>query len=305
MDDTIKTKYLQLLKMPEHYRAQSMDCELCGAHAHWELLSEIQGPCDTPVPLPVLGCQACGHIYQKYRFEPAFYQAYYDKFYRLSLFGDSEPERAFFLDQVRRGEHLRRYLADLLPDKGKLLDVGCSAGGLMLPFAKHGWTVKGNDPDHAYVEYGKKVGLPIDRVDAENMNTSGDYDLIIINGSLEHVHDVNVVLQKCRQACAENGLLLIEGRALGHGLLQGYLTHNHRRYLSASSIEYLMRMHGWEPIRTTEQPVCGPTRPGAVFVLGRACAPADDAALAQTMAAGRKALSERFRPGLQALRASA
>lgn len=305
MSTTIEQQYLQVLQMPGKFCAQKMNCELCSSKAHWVLLESVQGPGDQAVALPVLGCQDCGHIFQQYRFDEAFYNAYYDKFYRLTLFGNTEPERAFFLDQVRRGEHLCRYLHDVLPAKGKLLDVGCSAGGLMIPFAKRGWTVRGNDPDRAYVEYGKKIGLDIDLVGAEHMSPSGDYNLIIINGSLEHVHDVNQVMQLCRKASAEDGLLLIEGRALGYGIEQGFLTHNHRRYLSASSIEYLMCLHGWEPIRTTHEPVCGPTRPGAVFVLGRACAQPATERLESIKAQGRKALQESYMPSLQALRARA
>ncbi|MCL9658397.1 class I SAM-dependent methyltransferase [Pseudomonas protegens] len=266
------------------------------------LLESVQGPGDQAVALPVLGCQDCGHIFQQYRFDEAFYNAYYDKFYRLSLFGNTEPERAFFLDQVRRGEHLYQHLQDVLPAKGKMLDVGCSAGGLMIPFAKRGWTVRGNDPDRAYVEYGKNIGLDIDLVGAEHMSPTGDYNLIIINGSLEHVHDVNQVMQLCRQASAEDGLLLIEGRALGYGIKQGFLTHNHRRYLSASSIEHLMYRHGWEPIQTTHEPVCGPTRPGAVFVLGRACAQPATEHLESIKAQGRKALQESYMPSLHSMR---
>ena len=300
MSTPIEQTYLQRLQMPDTYRVDKMDCEVCDSKQHSVLLHSVRGPDEQAVDLPVLGCQECGHIFQQYRFEQSFYNAYYDKFYRLNLFGNSEPERAFFLDQVRRGEHLYRYLKELLPAAGKLLDVGCSAGGLMIPFAKQGWSVRGNDQDRAYVEYGKKIGLQIDLVGAEHMSPNGDYNLIIINGSLEHVHDVNQVMQLCRQASADDGLLLIEGRALGYGLEQGFLTHNHRRYLSASSIEYLMCKHGWEPIRTTHEPVCGPTRPGAVFVLGRASHQRSDKRLAYIKAQGRKALEQTYRPQLHA-----
>lgn len=302
MSTPIEQQYLHLLQMPGTFHAQKINCELCNSKAHWILLESVQGPGAQSVALPVLGCQDCGHIFQQYRFDEAFYSAYYEKFYRLTIFGNTEPERDFFLDQLRRGEYLFRYLQHMLPGKGKMLDVGCSAGGLMIPFAKRGWTVRGNDPDRAYVEYGKNIGLEIDMVAAERMSPSGDYNLIILTGSLEHVHDVNQVMQLCRQASAENGLLLIEGRALGYGIEQGFLTHNHRRYLSTSSIEYLMCRHGWEPIRTTNEPVCGPTRPGAVFVLGRACAQPATEHLESIKTQGRKALEESYMPSLHALR---
>ncbi|MDU8431325.1 class I SAM-dependent methyltransferase [Pseudomonas syringae pv. actinidifoliorum] len=301
MNDWAISHYLDVLHMDSGYQAVALDCELCGSEHHEVLLPRICGPEPHGVDLPVLGCQACGHIFQKYRFDAQFYKDYYDKFYRLKLFGNSAPEKAFFLDQVRRGEYLHQSLREYLPERGRLLDVGCSAGGLMIPFAKRGWSVTGNDPDRAYVEYGKQIGLNIELTAAEEMDAAGDVDLIIINGSLEHMYDVHCVMQRCRQASSENGMLLIEGRALGHGLEQGMLTHNHRRYLSGTSIELLMRMHGWEPLLITEQPLCGPTRPGAVFVLGRCAAPSDDVQLERVKAQGRERLESYYRGRFRAL----
>lgn len=286
--------------MDPAYPATSIDCEICDSKNKLTLLSCVQGPHDSQVELPVMGCKHCGHIYQSYRFSGQFYQDYYDKFYRLNLFGDSEPDKSFFLDQIKRGDYLYKSLASWLPEKGQLIDVGCSAGGLMIPFAKRGWRVKGNDPDVAYAQYGKTLGLNIDTVSAEEMTTDEPADLIIINGSLEHVYDANKVLKKCRLMASEQGLLLIEGRALGYGMQQGYLTHNHRRFLTPQSIELLMIKHGWTPFLTTEEPLCGPTRPGAVFVLARATQ-VDDAAFETLCATGRDRLEQVYRPWFDAV----
>lgn len=286
--------YLELLNMPSDYSAQSVHCELCGSEEYELLLSRIQGPQDKRVNLPVVGCKQCGHIFQLYRFEAKFYQDYYDKYYRLNLFGDSEPDKLFFLDQVKRGDYLFKSLRPWLPQNGNLLDVGCSAGGLMIPFAKRGWKVKGNDPDSSFARYGRQLGLDIESINAESMPIDWPTDLIIINGSLEHVYDINLVLSKCKAMSNENGLLLIEGRALGYGIQQGYLTHNHRRFLSGESISHLMLKHGWTPLLVTDEPLCGPTRPGAVFVLAR-LAEIDNAAIEKIRVRGKDRLAQDFR----------
>jgi SAM-dependent methyltransferase len=270
MDSQGILNYLSLLNMDGHYSAIKVNCEICHSDKKLPLLQSVEGPVGAMVDLSVVGCQDCGHIYQECCFSPDFYQHYYDKFYRLNLFGDSEPDKAFFIDQIKRGDALFKSLASWLPETGRLLDVGCSAGGLMIPFAKRGWQVAGNDPDGVYADYGRRIGLDILTIGAEAMPTDNQAELIIINGSLEHVYDVNAVMNRCRQIAASNGLLLIEGRALGYGLQQGHLTHNHRRFLSAHSIEQLMLRHDWQPVMTTSTPLCGPTRPGAIFVLGRA-----------------------------------
>lgn len=262
--------YLTLLNMRQDYQSRLMGCETCGSCESILLSATVAGPKNEDVKLPVLGCKQCGSIYQSYKFETQFYKDYYNKYYRLNLFGDTEIDKSFFLDQIKRGNLLYKNLQEWIPSKGKLVDIGCSAGGLMIPFAKRGWEVNGNDPDRAYAEYGKMFGLNIETVSAEETPTDAQADLIIINGSLEHVYDVNTVMSRCRSLANKNGLLLIEGRALGYGMQQGYLTHNHRRFLSPYSIELLMLKHDWIPIMTTDKPLCGPTRPGAVFVLARA-----------------------------------
>ncbi|MDX7986309.1 class I SAM-dependent methyltransferase [Xenorhabdus sp. 12] len=295
MDIKSVRHYLELLQMRQDYQPTPIACEICDSSTCLTLLTHVHGPQENAVALPVVGCTQCGHIYQIYRFDSQFYQDYYDKFYRLNLFGDSEPDKTFFLDQIKRGNYLYKNLSSWLPKQGYLIDVGCSAGGLMIPFAKRGWQVKGNDPDSAYAQYGKKLGLNIDTVSAEDMATDELADLIIINGSLEHVYDVNRVMEKCRAMAADQGLLLIEGRALGYGMQQGYLTHNHRRFLTPHSIELLMLKHGWTPVLTTETPLCGPTRPGAVFVLGRA-SHTDSEVFVAVSAAGRDRLQRFYRP---------
>lgn len=295
MDVAVVDNYLALLKMRKDYLAMHIGCEVCESSDAITLLTDITGPNDELVEFPVVGCSHCGHIYQSIRFNREFYQDYYDKFYRLNLFGDDTPDNDFFLDQVKRGELLYRNLGDWLPDKGTLVDVGCSSGGLMIPFAKRGWQVKGNDPDRAYATYGKTLGLDIDTTSAEEMPTDVQADLIIINGSLEHVYDVNLVMEKCRAIVAPDGLMLIEGRALGYGMQQGYLTHNHRRFFTPHSIELLMLKHGWIPILTTDRSLCGPTRPGAVFVLARA-GNAEAGAFDEVREAGRRSLIQNYLP---------
>jgi hypothetical protein len=295
MDIKSVRHYLSLLHMQQDYQATHVVCEICNSAACLTLLTHIRGPQENAVALPVAGCTQCGHIYQAYRFDAQFYQDYYDKFYRLNLFGDGTPDKSFFLDQIKRGDYLYKSLSQWLPEQGRLIDVGCSAGGLMIPFAKRGWQVKGNDPDSAYAQYGKTLGLNIDTVSAEEMTADEQADLIIINGSLEHVYDVNRVMEKCQAMASTQGLLLIEGRALVYGMQQGYLTHNHRRFLTPHSIELLMLKHGWTPILTTETPLCGPTRPGAVFVLGR-FGSVDTSAFSAVCAAGRDQLHQFYRP---------
>lgn len=282
--------YLESVGIVEDIRSFSVACEVCGCLEYETLVNEVEIKLNHFAKLPVVACSKCSFIYQNPRFNKEFYSKYYDKYYRLMLFGDSHPEKDFLFDQEQRGEYLYRSLSNYLPQKGRVLDVGCSSGGLMLAFARRGWQVLGTDPDAAYVEYGRQhYGFDIRLTSAEDMKLpTKHFDLIIITGSLEHVFDANCVLNICHNACSSNSLIFIEGRALNYGIQKRFFSHNHRRYLTSHSIELLMLKHGWMPILSTEEPLCGPTRPGGIYVLGQAISPVKDGDLMSKIDSDRR-----------------
>jgi hypothetical protein len=73
-------------------------------------------------------------------------------------------------------------------------------------------------------------------------------------------------------------VLVLEGRALAQARQVGHCGHNHRRYLTPTSIELIMRKHGWDPLLITDEELCGPTRPESCFGIGSAGAIPDAAA---------------------------
>lgn len=154
-------------------------------------------------------------------------------------------------------------------------------------FLRNGWQAYGTDPDNGYVQYGlSRLQAPIAVQRAEDMVLEPhSYDLIVIAGSLEHVFDPNKVMAICRAAAAPNALLLLEGRGLAQARQTGRCGHNHRRFLSAVSIELLMLKYDWEPIWVTDGELCGPSRPQSIFGLGRARAKSDPEAFYASLGA--------------------
>ncbi|MBN1817465.1 MAG: class I SAM-dependent methyltransferase [Sedimentisphaerales bacterium] len=265
-------EYLAHLGMEDRYRIQTIPCEICGFEECTIIREIIDLGKDGFGRLPVAACNRCGYLFQNPRFERRFYDDYYSRHYRDVVCGNSRPSQEFIDDQIRRGRILRKSLTDYLPKTGRLLDVGCSSGGMMVPFLEAGWQVFGTDPDVGYVQHGKEqLGLPLEAVSAEDMTLEPQtYDLIMIMGSLEHVFDPNRTLQLCRRATKPQGLLLLEGRGNPQGHSRKYFNHNHHRYFSLTSFELIMIKYGWEPVFSTQEPICGPTRPGAIYCLGRA-----------------------------------
>lgn len=265
--------YLKHVGVDIHdYSYEMLSCEVCSHDSFTVIRKEISLGKGTYGSLPIQGCNSCGYLMQNPRFDRDFYQAFYRDYYRNMIAGDAEPSPSFIEDQLERGRLLHQYLLPLLGDRvGTMLDVGCSAGGFLLPFRNDGWTVMGSDPDKGYVDYGQRVwGLPIRYEDSEDMELADEsLDLVIIMGSLEHVYDPNVILQKCRKASKPDGLIVLEGRYSPLSYSFDYFNHNHHRYLREDSIESLLVKHGWQPIVNTSELICGPTRAGNGYCVGR------------------------------------
>jgi hypothetical protein len=265
-------EYLRYVGIVEGVESSFITCEICDYETFSTVCDYVSIGQKKNARLPVVCCERCGFVMQNPRFNKYFYDSYYEKYYRTLLFGDSKPDRGFIKDQIYRGERLYSSLSAYTSEPGCLLDVGCSSGGLMSAFARRGWSVLGTDPDEGYVDFGcRNLGLNIECVSAEDMNIPDEkFDLIIITGSLEHVFDINRTLNICRNAAKKDSLILIEGFAFNNGITNGYFSHNHRRYLTEKSINLIMQKHGWEALWTTSDLLCGSTRPGGVYGLGKA-----------------------------------
>ncbi len=286
--------YLNHLGMDMKYIPKTIPCEICVNTKTTTIRETISIGKDSFGKLPVEACNRCGFLFQNPRFNEEFYEDYYAKYYRNVLKGSAEPSKEFIDDQISRGKILYETIKKYISKPGSMLDVGCSAGGTMVSFLENGWKVFGTDPDIGFVKYGKeKLGLPIEAVSAEKMNL-GDkkFDFIMILGSLEHVYDPNLTLDICRKASSENGFLLLEGRGHPQKESKLYFNHNHHRYFTFNSLELIMIKHGWEPVLTTDKPICGPTRPGGIYCLGKASKTHDTKSFLKMIESGKRELPE-------------
>ncbi len=263
--------YLNHIQMESNYASKNIPCEICG-DTHTTLIREtISIGKGAYGKLPVVACNTCGFLFQNPRFDKKFYQDYYALQYRKVIYGKVIPPPDFVTDQINRGQFLYNSIHHLLPKTGTLLDVGSSVGGMMKAFMERGWDALGTDPDTNFVNFGRnELGLPVIPVSAEEMDLKNQkFDLILIMGSLEHVFDPNKTLEICRAAAKPGSLLLLEGRGHPQSASKNYFNHNHHRYFTLNSIELMMMKFGWQPFLTTDDPLCGPTRPGSIYSIGR------------------------------------
>jgi len=265
-------KYLTFLKVKKKFKTKDINCCVCGSKKKKIFIKKINWNNNSFGNLPVVCCLNCGHLYQNPIFEKNFYQQFYSDFYRRVNYGTEKPSERFIKDQMYRGKKIFDFISkNFKLKKGSILDVGCSAGLMLLPFLKNGWKAKGYDPEKFYVEYGKKkFNLPIEVKGSEDMILKkNSQDVILIAGSLEHCYDVNKTLNICADAAKKDSLLILEGRGYPRSSPKYYFNHNHHRYFTINSFELIMMKYGWEPILSTHYPISGPTRKGTNWVIGR------------------------------------
>jgi SAM-dependent methyltransferase len=99
-----------------------------------------------------------------------------------------------------------------IPRKGKILDLGCSAGSLLSTMTANGFTnLAGIDMSEAAVARCKERGLNnVQRMDAAAPTLPQDnFDLLIASDILEHIEFPTIALENWRQRLRPEGKLLI------------------------------------------------------------------------------------------------
>lgn len=243
-------------------------CELCESTALETVTEQCRVGAGLDVESPVAKCLDCGLIFQKMRFTESFYKKYYATSYKSSVV-PQERLAGYVEDQKKRGLHLYQNIRRYLKPTGRMLDVGCSTGGLLVSFQAAGWEVEGCDPDVDSVAYGsQQLGLNLVTQSAEQLEYVSEFDLIIINGSLEHVSNLSKAVHNVLRALKPDGFILIEGWALAQARLVGSFGHNQKRFLDANSLSFLFRKFGITPVFIEKEDLCGPTRPGGTYAFG-------------------------------------
>jgi 2-polyprenyl-3-methyl-5-hydroxy-6-metoxy-1,4-benzoquinol methylase len=95
-------------------------------------------------------------------------------------------------------------------NNGKVLDFGCGSGWVLDNLKQGGWECYGLDFDAKAVEFCKSKGLKVNLGDIPSQNYPDNYfDAITINHVIEHVHEVDELLQHCFQKLKKGGRLVI------------------------------------------------------------------------------------------------
>jgi SAM-dependent methyltransferase len=189
------------------YQFEHVSC-LCGRHDGTLVASRDR----YALPVSTHLCKRCGLMWTSPRMTVESLAAFYDLDYRPVYVGCEQAPEEFFTDQVQRGRSIYDFVAAHFPASGghTVFDVGCGAGGVLVPFVAAGWRAFGCDLDGQYLLRGRAEGLELEQGDVSVLQKHGQADLVILSHVLEHLSDPRKSLQQISSLTGDSARLYVE-----------------------------------------------------------------------------------------------
>ena len=151
-------------------------------------------------------CANCGAVFLRPSPSPEDLRTYYNQAYMV-------PVEAYARGTRRNAPPLLKKLAERLPAKGKLLEIGCSYGFFLEAARQEGWDVAGIELDEEAARHGReKLGLKVfsGTLESELPRLEPPYQAIATFHVIEHVADPIRFLRHCRELLGEQGVLIMK-----------------------------------------------------------------------------------------------
>jgi SAM-dependent methyltransferase len=138
-----------------------------------------------------------------------------DHFYRTTyqtMYARAPVLETYFSNQTGYGERVLALYQAELPGGGKVLEVGCGAGGGLAAFQRRGYSVAGCELSRELIEFGQGQGVEhlwhgtID--EAPSALRSMRFDLVMLHHVFEHVQSPRATLESLAERLAPGGRVL-------------------------------------------------------------------------------------------------
>jgi 2-polyprenyl-3-methyl-5-hydroxy-6-metoxy-1,4-benzoquinol methylase len=168
-------------------------------------------------PFTVMECAACryGMTVPQLGDEalaPYYSAQYYEGYYEHSG-GEGRGPLNSLRGWFRRWSAARRYrrppFTSVGAGPGRMLDVGCGAGGLLEHFAQRGWEIHGIEPSSSAAAAAARCGAQVHHGTLRDQPWQhGSFQLVTFEHSLEHIADPIDAIQRARALLAPGGILI-------------------------------------------------------------------------------------------------
>jgi 2-polyprenyl-3-methyl-5-hydroxy-6-metoxy-1,4-benzoquinol methylase len=209
-------------------------------------------------------CRRCGILRTTPRFTPEslvrFYGQDYRQIYDPAYERGASAAEALFRAEVTRGAFIQEFLRPFIGDSRHLtvFDVGCGAGGVLVPFMGAGWSGHGCDIGGEYLEYGRKQGLNLEKGEfGELVGKYGKADLVILSHVIEHVASPAEFIREIHGGLKEGGFLFLESPGIFgihrmNGDIMAYLQNVHLYNFTLRTLADTVTPLGFRKVRGDE-----------------------------------------------------
>lgn len=165
-------------------------------------------------------CPGCGLVYIFQH--PSGVEEYYssNEYSKDFRAGNEKPSPEKRLYDAERAQIRLDIIKDILPEGGRLLEIGCGSGALLsqLPdrFEKFGIELS-----TGYAESSREMGLNVMTGAFPKDKPEGLFDVILVFHTLEHVEDPIGFLRGVHDALADDGLFILGYPDLSQALERG------------------------------------------------------------------------------------
>lgn len=228
---------------------ESVRCPICGGK-EFEVLAKTDR---YSMGISTSGCAQCGLVMTNPRPDDAtmedFYRFHYRNYYESVEVPDLQYIRKIHKD-VRA-----RYTADYLEGSGvldkarRVLDFGCGEGSLLkeLSARRPGLETEAVEPGEAFREFAREYAGCKVYAGLESLleDSSGDFDLVIVNHVLEHLLLPNEILESLAGLISESGCLFLDVPAIeGYRSIES-LHIGHMYHFSENTLRALAESTGY------------------------------------------------------------
>lgn len=245
--DVVEDTGLERFQRVEGFWEDVNECPICGSAERHFVLSRFA--------LDIYKCENCTHRYMHPRITFEKLITLYAKDYTANKVYSSTPQ--LDIDGVKSTYGLN--LLDKLgvPDKGRIMDLGCGSGKFLATAKQHGWAeCIGVDANPTFKDiHGDVNGVKFIYSSFETLDTGaiGDgYSAITLWNVLEHLYDLKAIVRQIHALLKKDGLLFImvpNVESLATKLIReksATFNWKHVAHFSPTSLEKLMKDAGFE-----------------------------------------------------------
>lgn len=236
-----------------------VNCNLCDNN-EYKLFKEIDG-------YRLVKCKWCGLVYLNPRPTQQEISEEYSAEYHIERLLRQEPKTEDKIEEeIKKNIGRAEEIVKQFGNKGKLLDIGCSAGFFIACLKRYGWNVTGIDISEWASKFAReRLGLKVFTGIVEDIQFNEKFDVITMYHVLEHLPDPVGTSKRVSEIITDNGVLIVKGPNLAsfdrtwHGKnWRGYSDQTHLYYFTPKTYQMVLEKAGfsvqkmvfqyWDPV---------------------------------------------------------